>query len=136
MHHDTFSRSKSPRRHGGNAVLVYRNLKRLKVPLAFFAVCVVGTLTFRAPAAIQVNAACSGSCISIGGNGAASMVLSAPNADVSLGGGGSGGYFVGAVKANNINVQGGYPVHYDVQLDRANGSVGEMVTTGYSRKKL
>jgi hypothetical protein len=88
------------------------------------------------PAAVAVNAACSGSCISIGGNGAAAMVLSAPNADVSIGGGGSGGYFVGAVKAKDVSVQGGYPVHYDVQLDRASGTVGQMVTTGYTRKRL
>ncbi len=98
--------------------------------------CSPGPCTSIPPAAVNVSAACSGNCISLGGNGAVGMVVSAPNANVTLGGGGSQGYFVGAVKANNIVVQGGYPVHYDVQLDRANGSVGQMVTTGYTRRKL
>jgi Tfp pilus assembly protein PilX len=88
------------------------------------------------PAAVQVNVACSGGCVNIGGNGAVSMVVNAPNADVNLGGGGSGGYFIGGIQANNIIVQGGYPVHYDVQLNRAGGTVGTMVTSGYSRRKL
>ena len=51
--------------------------------------------------------------------GRSQPLLNAPNATVSLGGGGSGGYFVGAIQANNVSVQGGYPVHYDVQLSRA-----------------
>ncbi len=88
------------------------------------------------PAAVQMNAACSGSCVTLGGNGAVGMVIAAPNANVSLGGGGGNGYFEGAIKANKITVQGGYPVHYDVQLDRANGTIGQMVTTGYSRQRL
>lgn len=88
------------------------------------------------PAAVQVNASCSGGCVSIGGNGAVSMLVNAPNADVTLGGGGSSGYFIGGVQANNISVQGGYPVHYDVQMNRAGGTVGTMVASGYSRRKL
>jgi hypothetical protein len=64
------------------------------------------------------------------------MLVNAPNADVTLGGGGSGGYFIGGIQANNIKVQGGYPVHYDVQLNRAGGTVGTMVASGYTRKKL
>ncbi len=83
-----------------------------------------------------MNAACSGSCVTLGGNGAVGMVISAPNANVSLGGGGGNGYFQGAIKANNITVQGGYPVHYDIQLERANGTFGQMVTTGYTRQRL
>ncbi|HLY59203.1 MAG TPA: hypothetical protein VKV95_00405 [Terriglobia bacterium] len=88
------------------------------------------------PAAVQVNASCSGGCINIGGNGAVSMLVNAPNANVTLGGGGSSGYFIGGVQANNISVQGGYPVHYDVQMNRAGGTVGTMVASGYNRKKL
>jgi len=74
--------------------------------------------------------------VSISGNGAISALLNAPNATVNLGGGGSGGYFVGAVQANNVSVQGGYPVHYDVQLSRAGGTMGVMVTSAYSRRKM
>jgi Tfp pilus assembly protein PilX len=98
--------------------------------------CSPGPCTSVPPAAVSVSAACTGPCITLGGNGAVGMVLSAPNADVTIGGGGSKGYFVGSAKANNLVVQGGYPVHYDVQLDRANGSVGQMVTTGYTRRRL
>ena len=74
--------------------------------------------------------------VSISGNGAISALLNAPNATVDLGGGGSGGYFVGAVQANNVSVQGGYPVHYDVQLSQDGGTMGVMVTSAYSRKKM
>ncbi|HUZ45648.1 MAG TPA: hypothetical protein VMW54_03340 [Terriglobia bacterium] len=74
--------------------------------------------------------------VSISGNGAVSAVLNAPNAAVSLGGGGSGGYFIGAIQANNISAQGGYPVHYDVQLGRVGGTMGVMVTSAYGRKKM
>jgi hypothetical protein len=74
--------------------------------------------------------------VSISGNGAISALLNAPNATVSLGGGGSGGYFVGAVQANNVSVQGGYPVHYDVQLGQVGGTMGVIVTSAYSRKKM
>lgn len=87
------------------------------------------------PEAVTINYAGANS-VSISGNGAVSAVLDAPNATVSLGGGGSGGYFIGAVQANNVSVQGGYPVHYDVQLGRAGGTMGVMVTLAYGRKKM
>ena len=74
--------------------------------------------------------------VSINGNGAVSAVINAPNAAVNLGGGGSGGYFVGAIQANNVNVVGGYPVHYDLQLSRMGGSMGAITTTAYSRQKM
>lgn len=88
-----------------------------------------------APEYVKINYAGTSS-VSLGGGGAVSAIIEAPNADVTLGGGGSSGYMVGAIKANNIVVQGGYPVHYDVQLNRAGGSVGVLVTTGYSRSKF
>ena len=87
------------------------------------------------PEAVTINYAGANS-VSISGNGAVSAVLDAPNATVSLGGGGSGGYFIGAVQANNVSVQGGYPVHYDVQLGRAGGTMGVLVTLAYGRKKM
>lgn len=87
------------------------------------------------PQAVVINYAGTNG-VSISGNGAISALLNSPNATVSLGGGGSGGYFVGAIQANNVSVQGGYPVHYDVQLGRAGGTMGVMVTSAYSRKKM
>lgn len=87
------------------------------------------------PECVAINYAGTNS-VSISGNGAVSAILSAPKATVTLGGGGSGGYFVGAVLANNVSVQGGYPVHYDVQLRQAGGTMGVMVTSAYSRKKM
>ena len=87
------------------------------------------------PEAVVINYAGT-SGVSINGNGAISAVVNAPNATVSLGGGGSGGYFVGAIQANNVIVQGGYPVHYDVQLSRAGGVMGVLVTSAYGRKKM
>lgn len=87
------------------------------------------------PQAVVINYAGTNS-VSISGNGAISALLNAPDATVSLGGGGSGGYFVGAIQANNVSVQGGYPVHYDVQLSHSGGTMGVMVTSAYSRKKM
>ncbi len=87
------------------------------------------------PQCVVINYAGTNS-VSISGNGAVSALLNAPNATVSLGGGGSGGYFVGAIQANNVSVQGGYPIHYDVQLSQAGGTMGVMVTSAYSRKKM
>lgn len=87
------------------------------------------------PQTVVINYAGTSS-VSINGNGAISAVLSAPNATVSLGGGGSGGYFVGAIQANNVSVQGGYPVHYDIQLGQSGGTMGMIVTSAYSRKKM
>ncbi len=53
---------------------------------------------------------------SYSGNAALAGVIYAPNADVSLNGGGSGGELLGAIIANSIKVTGTYAFHYDVQL--------------------
>jgi hypothetical protein len=87
------------------------------------------------PAAVQINYAGT-SGVSIGGNGAISALVNAPNADVTLGGGGSKGYFVGAIQANTVDDHGGYPVHYDLQLNRLGGSVGTMAISSYSRTEM
>lgn len=87
------------------------------------------------PEAVQINYAGT-SGVSLGGNGAISALINAPNATVSLGGGGSGGYIVGSINANNVSVQGGYPVHYDLQLNRFTGTLGTIATTFYSRQKM
>ena len=88
-----------------------------------------------APEAVQINYAGT-SDGHIGGNGAMSAVVTAPNANVVLGGGGSSGYMVGSIQANNVTVQGGYPIHYDIQLSRLGGTIGTMVVTSYMRRKL
>jgi hypothetical protein len=87
------------------------------------------------PESVQINyAGTSGG--SLGGNGAISALVNAPNATVTLGGGGSKGYFVGAIQANVVTDQGGYPVHYDLQLNRLGGAVGTMAISSYSRTKM
>jgi len=87
------------------------------------------------PEAVQINYAGT-SGVSLGGNGAISALVNAPNASVTLGGGGSKGYFVGAIQANTVDDHGGYPVHYDLQLNRLGGSVGTMSISSYSRIKM
>ena len=53
-----------------------------------------------------------------------------------LGGrGGSSGYFVGAIRALNVSDQGGYPMHYDVQLQRLDGVMGQAIVSSYARIK-
>lgn len=93
---------------------------------------IANSLTVK-PEALQINFA--GTSASLGGNGGMSAVVTAPNASVALGGGGSSGFMVGAVRAASVSDQGGYPVHYDVQLDRLGGSVGQTVVSSYSRIK-
>ncbi len=88
------------------------------------------------PEAVQINYAGSTKGIAIGGNGAISAVITAPLADVSLGGGGANGYMVGSIQANTISVSGGYPIHYDVNLARVGGTMGTMISTAYGRKKM
>jgi hypothetical protein len=87
------------------------------------------------PEAVQINYAGT-SGVSLGGNGAISALVNTPNATVTLGGGGSKGYFVGAIQASSVSDQGGYPVHYDLQLNRLGGSVGTMSISSYSRIKM
>ncbi len=59
----------------------------------------------------------------------------APNATVDLGGGGSSGYFVGGIRALNVNDHGGFPVHYDIQLNRVEGTLGQVLVSSYTRIK-
>jgi Tfp pilus assembly protein PilX len=87
------------------------------------------------PECVQINYAGT-DAITINGNGAVSAVINAPDAEVKLGGGGSGGYMVGAIQAKDVNVLGGYPVHYDIQLSKVGGVMGVPVTTAYNRKKM
>lgn len=53
---------------------------------------------------------------SVSGNGNLNAVVYAPNADVSLSGGGVSGQIAGAVVADSINVNGGSEFHYDEAL--------------------
>jgi Tfp pilus assembly protein PilX len=87
------------------------------------------------PECVMINYAGTNAA-TINGNGAVSAVINAPDADVNLGGGGSAGYMIGSVQAKNINVLGGYPIHYDINLSRVGGVMGVPVTTAYNRKKM
>lgn len=72
----------------------------------------------------------------LGGNGSISAVVIAPNATVTLKGGGVGGYMLGSIQANNVLMQGGYPLHYDIQLSNAGGALGRIITISYNRRKM
>ncbi len=54
--------------------------------------------------------------IKISGNGQLNATVYAPNADVTMNGGGSSGQVSGAVVANNITLNGGAKFHYDEAL--------------------
>ncbi len=86
------------------------------------------------PEALQINYAGTSSA-SVGGNGGVSAIITAPLASVSLHGGGSSGFMTGAIRALNVAVQGGFPIHYDVELDRLDGVLGQMVRSSYTRIK-
>lgn len=93
-----------------------------------------GIATSIPPEAVQINVA--GTTVSISGNGAVSALINAPVASVTLGGGGSKGYMVGSIQAQNVTVSGGYPIHYDDQLSHVGGVLGTIVSTAYSRRKM
>lgn len=86
------------------------------------------------PEAVQINVV--GTSVALGGNGATIAIISAPNASASLGGGGSGGYLIGSLQAATIDDGGGYPVHYDLQLNRLGGTIGILANTSYGRQKM
>lgn len=50
------------------------------------------------------------------GNGALAAIIYAPNANLSLKGGGGSGVFYGAAVAHNITINGNYDFHYDESL--------------------
>jgi hypothetical protein len=54
--------------------------------------------------------------ISVSGNGQLSAVLYAPNANLTMNGGGSSGHVMGAAVADTISVTGGSEFHYDEAL--------------------
>ncbi len=54
--------------------------------------------------------------VDISGNGQLSAVVYAPNAEVSMNGGGASGSIYGAVVANSITINGGSEFHYDEAL--------------------
>ncbi len=56
------------------------------------------------------------------GNGALRGAVYAPNADLSLSGGGSSGEFLGAAVSYQISINGNYDFHYDEQLEDFFGS--------------
>lgn len=89
------------------------------------------------PEQVIINTPCSGSCVSLSGNGAITAVVNAPNGNVDLGGGGSSGYVAGSIQANNVTMHGNFPLHYDVELNKlAAGSMTQPLLTAYSRKKF
>ncbi len=54
--------------------------------------------------------------VTLGGNAAISAAVYAPNSDITLNGGGTGGAFYGAVVGENVTVNGEYDFHYDEAL--------------------
>ncbi len=60
--------------------------------------------------------------ISIAGNGVLSGVVYAPNANISLTGGGNNGQVLGAMVGNNVTVTGNSVFHYDESLANLNSS--------------
>jgi hypothetical protein len=88
-----------------------------------------------APEYVTINYAGTNT-VDITGNGALCATINAPNATVALKGSGTGGYMIGSIQARDIDDQGGYPVHYDINLGRVGGFMGVPVTTAYNRKKM
>jgi len=62
--------------------------------------------------------------IDLGGNGAFTGTIYAPNADLKMGGGGSNVYdTVGAIVVNSAKLNGHFNFHYDEMLGRIAGPV-------------
>jgi hypothetical protein len=81
------------------------------------------------PATLRIyGTATTSQTITIGGNGNFGAAVYAPKADITFNGGGSSGYFAGAVVGRTITVNGsGYRVRFPEQLgDRSFGSTYEI----------
>jgi hypothetical protein len=65
-----------------------------------------------------------GQSITVGGNGQLYAAIYAPNATVTLQGGGSAGMVLGSIVANSINMNGGTDFHYDEALATLNSGGG------------
>jgi hypothetical protein len=107
---------------GGNASIQVAAGSKLEMYAeANVAIAGRGVANANDPAAFQLwstrPAGASGSqSISVSGNGQLSAVVYAPNADVTMNGGGSSGSVSGAVVADTIQVTGGSDFHYDEAL--------------------
>jgi hypothetical protein len=64
----------------------------------------------------------SGQTIAISGNGVLSAIVYAPNADISVKGGGSSGSVYGAMVGNTVTMVGNGEFHYDLSLANMNGN--------------
>ena len=70
--------------------------------------------------------------LTIGGNGQLTGAIYAPNADVTLGGGGNNVYdFVGSVVARSVTLNGHYNIHFDESLEET-GPVRVYVVTSWN----
>jgi len=69
-----------------------------------------------------------GQSITVGGNGQLYAAVYAPNATVTLQGGGSSGQVLGSIVANTISMNGGTDFHYDEALARLTTATGVSVS--------
>jgi hypothetical protein len=75
------------------------------------------------PSTFQVyGTAASGQTVAIAGNGVLSAIVYAPNADISVKGGGTSGSVYGAMVGNTVTMVGNGEFHYDLSLANMNGN--------------
>jgi hypothetical protein len=80
--------------------------------------------TANQPKAMQIygtNTSVAGQNISISGNGVLSAIGYAPNANLTINGGGSNGHVLGAFVAKTVTITGGNSFHYDESLKNLGG---------------
>ena len=84
-----------------------------------------------------INIMGTGTALSMGGNSQLSALINIPNGDAVIGGGGASGAFYGSIMAQNVTLNGGVAVHYDLSAKTLSGSLsGAKVLMSHTRPKF
>jgi hypothetical protein len=78
----------------------------------------------------------SSTALDLTGQSKLGAMVTVPNGGARLAGSGAGGAFFGAILANNIDVRGNYPVHYDLSMRTQSGQMFTAQVVSVSRPKL
>ena len=84
-----------------------------------------------------INIMGTGTALTMGGNAQLSALINIPNGDAVIGGGGSSGAFYGSIMAQDVTLNGGVAIHYDLSAKMLSGSLsGAKILMSYTRPRF
>lgn len=87
------------------------------------------------PSYLMMNIMGTGTALNLAGQARLSGTMVVPNGTADVGGSGSSGTFFGSILANNVNVKGNYPVHYDLSAKTLSGQLFTAQVVSVTRPK-